>query len=105
MCLFSIHLYLLLVKLEFVTFTKFIQNTKLATRMGLKLSTDMAVYGNIGSFDENVESFEDYADRMDAFLLANEIHADRQASLFLASVGPSAYKLLKNLCSPAQPST
>ena len=65
----------------------------------------MAVYGNIGSFDENVESFEDYADRMDAFLLANEIHADRQASLFLASVGPSAYKLLKNLCSPAQPST
>ncbi|XP_077864290.1 uncharacterized protein LOC144349658 [Saccoglossus kowalevskii] len=49
--------------------------------------------------------FEDYADRMDAFVQANDIQEDKQASLFLACVGPGAYKLMKNVCSPAQPST
>ena len=30
----------------------------------------MAVYGNVGVFDEKVESFEDYRDRVDCFMSA-----------------------------------
>ena len=30
----------------------------------------MAVYGNVGVFDEMVESFEDYRDRLDCFMSA-----------------------------------
>ena len=65
----------------------------------------MAVFGNIGPFQEETECFVDYADRFDAFLLANDISADRKASLFLATIGPEPYKLLKNLCQPAKPSS
>jgi hypothetical protein len=60
----------------------------------------MAVYGNIGPFVEKSEHFEDYCDRMDAFMKVNEIKKESQTSLFLASVGPDTYRVLKNICSP-----
>ena len=59
-----------------------------------------AVYGHVGPFDENTEEFADYAGRYEAFMVANEIAEDRQVHVFLAVVGPQAYKLLKNLCDP-----
>ena len=65
----------------------------------------MAVFGNISAFEENNELFADYADRCDAFMLANDIADDRKASLFLATIGPESYKLLKNLCEPTKPSS
>ena len=61
----------------------------------------MAIYGNVGHFQEEIECFTDYANRFDAFLLANEIQDARKSSLLLASIGPEPYKLLKNL-SPKQ---
>ena len=36
-------------------------------------------------------------------MVANEIAEDRQVHVFLAVVGPQAYKLLKNLCDPDNP--
>ena len=68
-------------------------------------STNMAVYGNIGAFDEETEKFEDYADRFDAFMAANDIADDKKTNLLLTSIGPSSYKLLKNLTSPAAPNS
>ena len=62
-----------------------------------------AVYGHVGPFDENTEEFVDYAGRYEAFMVANEIAEDRQVHVFLAVVGPQAYKLLKNLCDPDNP--
>lgn len=38
------------------------------------------------------------------FLAANNIPDDRKDNLFLATIGPEAYKLLTNLCDPANPS-
>ena len=61
-----------------------------------------AVYGHVGPFDENTEKFADYAGR---YVEANEIAEDRQVHVFLALVGPQAYKLLKSLCDPANPNS
>ena len=51
-----------------------------------------AVYGHVGPFDENSGKCADYAGRYEAFMVANEIAEDRQAHVFLAVVGPQAYK-------------
>ena len=40
------------------------QRRKVSTKAEKTIET-MAVYGNVGVFDEKVESFEDYRDRMD----------------------------------------
>ena len=65
----------------------------------------MAVYGNVGVFEEKVESFEDYRDRVDCFMSANSIEQAKRTDLFLVIIGPEAFKLVKNLCSPNKPST
>ena len=65
----------------------------------------MALYGNIGIFNEKDELFADYADRCDAFIAANDIPADKCVHFFLAVVGPHAYRLLKDLSSPNLPSS
>ena len=36
-------------------------------------------------------------------MAANSIPVEKQANLFLATVGPEVFKLLKNLCSPEEP--
>jgi hypothetical protein len=64
-----------------------------------------AIYGNLGAFDDQVEAFADYADRCAAFMEANQVPAARRVNMFLATVGPKTYKLLKNLCHPNNPNT
>ena len=61
------------------------------------------IYGHIGQFEEKNETFTDYAGRCAAFMAANDIANDRRVNLFLATVGPATYKLLKNLCDPQNP--
>uniref|UniRef100_A0A8C4Q6J1 Uncharacterized protein n=1 Tax=Eptatretus burgeri TaxID=7764 RepID=A0A8C4Q6J1_EPTBU len=60
----------------------------------------MAVFGNIGSFNEKVELFQDFTNRCDTFLAANRIYEELQVGLFLVVVGADAFKLVKNLCHP-----
>ena len=64
----------------------------------------MAVYGNVGVFDETLESFDDYRDRVEAFMKANKIAEAEKPNLFLSLIGPKTYKLLKDILSPAKPS-
>ena len=64
-----------------------------------------AVYGHVGPFDENTEKFADYAGCYEAFMVANAIADERQVYVFLAVVGPQAYKMLKNLCDPENPNS
>ena len=67
---------------------------------------EMAAHiGNIGAFDEKSEKFSDYADRFEAYVAANDIDDDKKVNVFLAVIGPDAYKLLKNLCDPENPNT
>ena len=53
--------------------------------------------GNIGPFDEKSEKCSDYADRFEAYVAANDIDNDKKVNVFLAVIGPDAYKLLKNV--------
>jgi len=62
-----------------------------------------ALIGNTGNFDEKSEKFSDYADHFEAYVAANEIDNDKKVNVFLAVIGPDAYKLLKNLCDPENP--
>ncbi|XP_022796269.1 uncharacterized protein LOC111334721 [Stylophora pistillata] len=64
-----------------------------------------ALIGNIGAFDEKSEKFSDYADRFEAYVAADDIDDDKKVNIFLAVIGPDAYKLLKNLCDPENPNT
>ena len=57
-----------------------------------KTLESMAVYGNVGVFEEKVESFEDYRDRVDCFMSANSIDQVKRTDLFLAIIGPEAFK-------------
>ena len=57
-----------------------------------------AIIGNLGPFDEN-------ADRFEAYVAANDIDDDKKVNVFLAVIGPDAYKSLKNLCDPDNPNT
>ena len=46
----------------------------------------------MGVFDEKVDSFEDYRDRVDCFMSANSIDQAKRIDLFLAIIGPEAFK-------------
>ena len=64
-----------------------------------------AVIGNLGPFDEKSEKFSDYAGRFQAYVAAKGIEDEKTVNVFLAVIGPDAYKLLRNLCYPDNPNT
>ena len=81
-----------------------IQNWRRGWDPQCKQSVHMAaIIGNLGPFDEKSEKFSDYADRFEAYVAANDIDDDKIVNVFLAVIGPDAYKLLKNLCDPDRP--
>ena len=63
-----------------------------------------AVIGNLGPFDEKCVKFSDYAGRFEVYVAANGLEDEKKVNVFLAVIGPDAYKLLKNLCDPDNPS-
>ncbi|CAH3142977.1 unnamed protein product, partial [Porites lobata] len=52
---------------------------------------------NLGPFDERSEKFSDYADRFENMLRRMTSTMTKKVNVFLAVIGPDAYKLLKNL--------
>ena len=62
----------------------------------------MTTYGSIGEFTDG-EAFEDYVDRLDAYMEANNVAQEQKVNVFISSIGPKAFKLLKNLCTPEHP--
>ena len=46
----------------------------------------MAMFGTVGAFDEGVDTWERYADRLSQFFEANEITEDAQKCAILNSV-------------------
>ena len=60
--------------------------------------------GKVEEFDASREEWSQYAERLGHFFEANVIDdGDKKRSVFLAVIGPVAYKLLRNLVSPAKP--
>lgn len=61
--------------------------------------------GSIGEYKESEEDFESYLERFEQWIIANTVHADKKVSAFLSTIGPDAYRLLKNLTAPTKPTT
>ena len=60
--------------------------------------------GAVGKFDAEKEEWTQYAERLSHFFEANLIvDEERKKALLLTMMGPSAFKLLRNLLSPAKP--
>ena len=62
----------------------------------------MSIVGSIQEFDKSKESIIEYLERFESFLEANGItDAGKQRAVFLASVGPVTYKLIRSLANNA----
>ena len=63
-----------------------------------------SLIGKLVDFDPAVETWEQYAERLQHFFDANEIQDDsRKRSILLSVLTPKNYKLLRSLLSPEQP--
>ena len=63
-----------------------------------------AQIGKTTSFDEKLEEWTQYVERLEHFFTANgHTDDDKKKAILLSSIGPTAYKLLRNLVSPQKP--
>ncbi|XP_055910727.1 uncharacterized protein K02A2.6-like [Eupeodes corollae] len=58
------------------------------------------ITGPFNQFNEAEEEWENYIERFELFVTANNIKTDNKVSTLLACVGPKMYNLLKTLSSP-----
>ena len=64
----------------------------------------MPTHGKIGEYEPDLENWSQYVERLENFLVVNNItNAKKKRATFLAVVGPSAYRTLQSLVSPAKP--
>ena len=64
----------------------------------------MSLFGNIGEFIEEKESWTQYTERLNQFFRGNDIvNEEKKAAIFLSTIGSSAYKILGNLLAPTKP--
>ena len=59
--------------------------------------------GKIGSFDEALETWEVYTERVDLYFKANGVSGVLLVPSFLAVIGAKTYGLLKNIVAPNKP--
>ena len=63
-----------------------------------------AVFGKVGEFDVAREEWPQYVERLGHLFEANRIEDEgKKRSIFLMMVGPTVFKLIHNLASPAKP--
>ena len=61
--------------------------------------------GKIEVFDNAVEEWEDYLERIECYFEANGIKDDQKVNCLIATMGASTYALLKSLTAPDKPRT
>src|SRR5215469_4585156 len=62
--------------------------------------TNMPCLGYVGTFDENLETFDIYVDRVEMFLICNNIDDSRKLPTLLSLIGSHLFKLATDLLSP-----
>ena len=61
-------------------------------------------YGNIGEFDQALENWEAYIERMEQYFVANEVTSDaKKKAILLSMCGPSTYSTIRSLAAPDKP--
>lgn len=70
-------------------------------------STNVNVFGSIRSVGEfnAAKQWSLYQERLEQYMMANGIPADRQVAVLLTVVGAKTYSVLRDLCDPNTPST
>jgi hypothetical protein len=66
-----------------------------------------APLGKIEPFDPEAEEWPEYVERLGQYFEANDLgdaNAGKRRAMLIALMGPSTYKLARNLLSPAKPS-
>ena len=65
----------------------------------------MAVIGSLKEFDESCETWDNYVEQLDQFLIANGLDKDggKKRAVLLSSVGAKAYNILRSLTHPDKP--
>src|ERR1043165_307083 len=61
--------------------------------------------GKIDSFDDNVEDWATYIERVEQFFITNDIVDEKKVPALLSLIGGKTYSLLRSLTAPAKPST
>ena len=62
-----------------------------------------AVLGKVEQYDPELEEWPQYVERLEYFFEASGMtDAEKKRSVFLSVIGPSPFKLLRNLASPAK---
>ncbi|KAG8189319.1 hypothetical protein JTE90_021826 [Oedothorax gibbosus] len=59
------------------------------------------MFGKLAEYDQAVETWSEYVERVNYFFDANDVKDEKKASIFLTIVGPAVYKLLRSLVAPA----
>ena len=61
-------------------------------------------YGNMGEFDQAVENWESYIERMEQYFVANDVtSAAKKRAILLSTCGPSTYTTIHSLAAPNKP--
>ena len=67
---------------------------------GIDISPEMTTIGKIDVFDETLESWETYVERVQHFFAANDVDEDHKVPTLLSLIGSKTYSLLKDLLLP-----
>ncbi|KAK3727651.1 hypothetical protein RRG08_032610 [Elysia crispata] len=54
-------------------------------------------------YDSNVETFQNYAERLEQYFIANDVAEEKRAATLLSCIGAKTYQLLRSLTSPDLP--
>ena len=68
------------------------------------MTVHVGLHGTAPVFDSTQEEWEDYAERLDSYFLANDIgDPAKKRAILVNDVGPKMYRLIKTLCLPEKP--
>ena len=61
------------------------------------------MYGQLGEFNPDSEKISTYLERLNLFIEANSVDADKKVAVLLTVIGAKDYALLQGLVAPANP--
>ncbi len=65
----------------------------------------MAMHGSVGEFNEAVEDWSSYTERLEHYFTANDVEAiEKKRAILLSGCGAPTYKLIHSLVAPGKPS-
>ena len=66
----------------------------------------MAAHGKVGAFNESLEPWASYAERLEHYFIANDVKEDeKKRAILLSSCGVNTYMIIRNLFAPDLPAT